>query len=306
MKLGEKRRGATFLKVFASLLIGVLVNLSLAASAFAATFPANAPTLGAISDGGPGCGANGANKDVTFTVSGLSGSVATAEVSMTFAPAHTWMADVTATLIAPNAASKVLFGYTGSTTALGCGDSSDLAGPYNFKDTAAAPPSGGWWQAATAAGATVALATGDYRSTDTGGAGAVNPQPATSINPAFTGVANANGTWTLRLTDGGAADTGSISAATLTITTTSAAGVGVSGRVLTSAGGRGLVGARVFLTDQNGSTRTAVTTKGGRYIFDDLEPGQTYVLSVSSRLFSFQPQVIQVTDNIAELNFIPE
>ncbi len=88
--------------------------------------------------------------------------------------------------------------------------------------------------------------------------------------------------------------------------TLTAAGVGVTGRVLTAAGGRGLVGAVVRLADQAGVVRTTTTTKGGTYTFDDLEPGQTYIVSVSSRRFNFQPQVIQVTDNIAELNFVPE
>ncbi len=88
--------------------------------------------------------------------------------------------------------------------------------------------------------------------------------------------------------------------------TATAAGVGVTGRVLTAAGGRGLVGAVVRLTDQAGVVRTTTTTKGGTYTFDDLEPGQTYIVNVQSRRFNFQPQVIQVTDNIAELNFVPE
>ncbi|MEQ1923039.1 MAG: carboxypeptidase-like regulatory domain-containing protein [Pyrinomonadaceae bacterium] len=88
--------------------------------------------------------------------------------------------------------------------------------------------------------------------------------------------------------------------------TLTAAGVGVTGRVLTSTGGRGLVGAIVRLTDQAGVSRTYTTGKGGSYTFDDLEPGQTYVVTVSSRRFSFAPQVIQMNDNIAELNFVPE
>ena len=191
------------------------------ASAPEATFAANPATLGAIPDG-PGtptlCGSDGAPRNVTFTVSGISGAPTNVEVGMTFgAPIHTFVGDVTAVLIAPNGASHTLFGYTGSTTAAGCGDSSDLAGPYNFKDSAAAPPSGGWWQAATTAGAAVAIASGDYRSTARGGAGATNPQPPTSINTSFAGVTNANGTWTLRLTDGGGGDTGAVSAATLTV-----------------------------------------------------------------------------------------
>ena len=88
--------------------------------------------------------------------------------------------------------------------------------------------------------------------------------------------------------------------------TLTAAGVGVTGRVLTSANGRGLVGAIVRLTDQAGVVRNYTTTKGGRYVFDDLEPGQTYIVNISSRLYNFQPQVIQMNDNISELNFIPE
>lgn len=88
--------------------------------------------------------------------------------------------------------------------------------------------------------------------------------------------------------------------------TLTAAGVGVTGRVLTSAGGRGLVGAVVRLTDQAGAVRTTTTVKGGIYTFDDLEPGQTYIISVASRLYNYQPQVIQMNDNIAELDFIPE
>lgn len=105
--------------------------------------------------------------------------------------------------------------------------------------------------------------------------------------------------------------TGALSAGTYSLafnctTVTTAAGVGVSGRVLTSAGGRGLAGATVILTDQAGGTRTVTTGKGGTYTFDDLEPGLTYVLRVDSKRFNFQPQVIQMNDNMVDLNFIPQ
>lgn len=93
---------------------------------------------------------------------------------------------------------------------------------------------------------------------------------------------------------------------TCTTLTPTAVGVGVSGRVLTSAEGRGLVGATVTLMDQAGVTKNVVTGKGGLYTFDDLEPGQTYIVRVESKRFTFQPQVIQMNDNIAELNFVPE
>ncbi|MEO8574514.1 MAG: VCBS repeat-containing protein, partial [Pyrinomonadaceae bacterium] len=50
------------------------------------------------------------------------------------------------------------------------------------------------------------------------GAGATNPQPPTNLTAAFSGVPTSNGTWTLRVTDGGGGDTGAVSAATLTLT----------------------------------------------------------------------------------------
>lgn len=184
-------------------------TVEVAASAPSATFPANAGTLGAIPDGGPGCGVPaGSNRDVTFTVSGLSGAPTNVEVSMTFGgPVHTWGGDVTATLIAPNGTQFAVYGRRGSTTPTGCGSGNDLAGPYNFKDTAAAT---NWFS--VAGNPTPA---GDYRSTTVGGtatSGAV-----TSITPAFAGVADPNGTWTLRVNDSGGGDTGAVSAASLTV-----------------------------------------------------------------------------------------
>ena len=56
-----------------------------------------------------------------------------------------------------------------------------------------------------------------YRTTGAGGAGQTDPAPVTNMTAAFAGVANPTGTWTLRMEDGCAGDTGSISAATLTV-----------------------------------------------------------------------------------------
>lgn len=183
-----------------------------------ATF--NGTNFGTIPDGPSPCHAGTLTpRDVTFAASGLSGSVTNVNVSMTFgSTVHSFMGDITATLIAPNGASHTIFGRTLATTATSFGDASDLAGPYTFSDTAPAPPNGGWWQASNTAGTAVAMPTGTYRTTNSGGAGAVNPQPPTSINAAFTGVTNANGTWTLRVTDGCQADTGGITAAVLDVT----------------------------------------------------------------------------------------
>ncbi|MEQ1923824.1 MAG: carboxypeptidase-like regulatory domain-containing protein, partial [Pyrinomonadaceae bacterium] len=79
-----------------------------------------------------------------------------------------------------------------------------------------------------------------------------------------------------------------------------ASGVVVGGRVMTSEG-RGIRGARVTVTDQNGVTRSVFSGVNGRFQFDDVEPGQTYVVNIQSRRFGFSPQVISITDNIADL-----
>ncbi len=205
--------------------IGVHNNTAEANTTLASTNVAPAATFagtgtGNIPDLASGCQpTQGTPLNVTFNVSGITGNVSNVALATTFGgPNHTWAGDVTATLIAPNGASHTVFGRVVATTATAAGDSSDLGGVYTFADSNAAPPSGGFWQAAAAVtSATAVITPGAYRTTASGGAGAVNPQPATSMNPSFTGVANANGTWTLRLTDGCAADTGAISAATLTV-----------------------------------------------------------------------------------------
>jgi hypothetical protein len=178
-----------------------------------ATFPG--ANVGAIPDHTGTCQTApfNAGRNVTFNVTGITGA------PTGIGPNHSWIGDVTATLIAPNGASHTVFGRTLATTAGSSGDNTDLgAGPYVFKDSAAAPPNGGWWQTANILGAAVAMTAGDYRTTNSGGAGATIPMPPTNMNAAFAGVADANGTWTLRLQDGCALDTGAISAASLTVT----------------------------------------------------------------------------------------
>jgi len=81
-----------------------------------------------------------------------------------------------------------------------------------------------------------------------------------------------------------------------------AASVSIEGRVID--GAFGIRNAVVTLTDQTGNTRTARTNAFGYYRFDDIESGQTVILSVASKQYSFATQVISVTDNIAEADFV--
>ncbi len=180
----------------------------------AATFPANAGTLGAVPDGTGGAGLCGANKDVTFTVAGMSAPISNVEVSFTMT--HTWVGDMQVALLAPGATpSHLLFSRTGAATATSFGDDSNMLGPYNFKDSAAGTH---WWTAAASVTTAVPVPTGDYRTVAAGPAAA--PPALTTMTTTFAGLTTpqTNGSWTLRLNDCGGGDTGSVSAASLTLT----------------------------------------------------------------------------------------
>lgn len=75
----------------------------------------------------------------------------------------------------------------------------------------------------------------------------------------------------------------------------------IFGRVLD--GRKGLANAVVSYIDANGSTRAARTNRSGYFRFDAVESGATYVFSVECQLHRFAPQVVNVTGDIAELNF---
>ena len=124
--------------------------------------------------------------------------------------------------------------------------------------------------------------------------GAVNQTSSLSfINPAnnVNTFQFNNGTPTVATTNG-----------LFTVLAPTAASVSVSGRVLTN-NGRGLMNATVTLTNANGITRTARTSTFGYFRFDDVEAGQTYIFSVSSKRYTFASQVVTVTDDLTELNF---
>ncbi len=81
-----------------------------------------------------------------------------------------------------------------------------------------------------------------------------------------------------------------------------AAGVSVGGRIL-NADGNGVRNAIVSLTLANGEVLTTRSSAFGYYNFDDLEAGQTIVVSVISKRFQFVPQVVTLNESVAELNF---
>jgi len=84
-----------------------------------------------------------------------------------------------------------------------------------------------------------------------------------------------------------------------------AAGVTVSGRV-TTAEGRGISGARISVT---GSTlmepRVVMTGNRGYYIIEGLTAGETYVVTINSRKFTFNApsRVYNLVDNVGDADF---
>lgn len=82
-----------------------------------------------------------------------------------------------------------------------------------------------------------------------------------------------------------------------------AASVKVGGRV-TDSFGIGLSNVRVTLTAQNGETQTALTNAFGYYHFEDVQAGQTYIFSASSKRYRFAAQVLTVIEDFEQLNFI--
>jgi len=209
-------------RLFAAITVSGVALLSVASSAPAATFDANPATLGAIPDGvgtPPPC-KPGASRDVQFDVSGLQAPITDVQVSLTLNPQAQFAGDLVVSLVSPGGgATQSIFGRTGlgSGPTPTFGDSSDLAGPYTFADSAPANPK--WWDAATAEMTGAApIASGSYRASTLGSDPAGGS--STLITPTFAGLSSPNGTWTLQFIDCaiGGANPGTVSAATLGIT----------------------------------------------------------------------------------------
>ena len=123
------------------------------------------------------------------------------------------------------------------------------------------------------------------------------------------GQLDGNGTWSLYVRDDNGAPgpapeaiNGRIGAWGLELLPATAAGVEITGRVMTP-DGRGLRNAIVSMTDSQGVTRTATTSSFGYYRFEDVEVGATYVVAVQSRRFRFAPRIVQVFDALTDVDF---
>ncbi|HQU84993.1 MAG TPA: choice-of-anchor Q domain-containing protein [Pyrinomonadaceae bacterium] len=82
-----------------------------------------------------------------------------------------------------------------------------------------------------------------------------------------------------------------------------AANVEISGRVF-SENGVGAARAKIFLTDQNGVVKTAITNSFGVYRFDEIPLG-TYTINVSAKQTVYSVQVLNVNESMQNLDFYP-
>lgn len=89
-----------------------------------------------------------------------------------------------------------------------------------------------------------------------------------------------------------------------TNTAPTAAEVTVAGRVTN--GIRGIANARVYLTDHNGATRTAITNSLGYYQFTSVIVGRSYVMNILSKRYTFAPKAFTLNEEVDQLNFAAE
>lgn len=176
--------------------------------------------VGLIPDGGSlPCPSPGNPLNITFNVTGMStAALSDIRVSMTFAATHPWGGDLSALLISPTGVSFPLFGAIGATSARHPGTRQGFSGTYLFVDPGIS--GNNIWTAASGALSAGTIPPGTYATTPVGGAGATNPPAATGLLAAFSGLTTAaqiNGAWLLRVVDRCAGDSGSLTAATLTL-----------------------------------------------------------------------------------------
>ncbi len=78
--------------------------------------------------------------------------------------------------------------------------------------------------------------------------------------------------------------------------------ISVSGRVTTPFD-QGLRNVVVTLIDPAGVRRRATSSSFGLYSFDNVSPGETYIITVSSRRYRFEPKILHISESLANVDF---
>lgn len=79
--------------------------------------------------------------------------------------------------------------------------------------------------------------------------------------------------------------------------------VEISGRVITPSG-LSIASASVSLTDSSGVRRMATTSSFGIYRFENVPARDAYVIGVSTKRYRFASRVLQVSGNLANIDFV--
>ncbi len=87
----------------------------------------------------------------------------------------------------------------------------------------------------------------------------------------------------------------------------SAAGVSIDGQVFT-ADGTGIRNVRLTLTEQDGTVHVALTSAFGYFSFGDIQSGQTVLLDISAKRFTFSSptRTLRLNDNVTGVNFVSD
>jgi hypothetical protein len=171
------------------------------------------------------------------------------------------------------------------------------------------------------------IVTADYEPTSWGAVAAFPPPAPTSFNlPGSTvggtgtqtlfgnfGGTNSNGVWSLYVRDDTAPSNpqavGNIAGGWgIEFLGTTAANASIAGRV-TTADGRPIRNADVVITGNALEHPITVATGSlGWFTFDGLSTGETYVVTVNSRRFTFSTpsRVVTLVDNVADANFVAD
>ncbi len=92
---------------------------------------------------------------------------------------------------------------------------------------------------------------------------------------------------------------------TVTIVGPTAASATVGGRVL-SQRSRGVANAQVVMTNSQGERRISRTNGYGYFRIAEVAAGETYTVTVKSKLYKFAPKVVNVTQDLDDVNFIAQ
>jgi len=136
----------------------------------------------------------------------ISGNIEDVDISITMS--HTWIGDVDMVLESPDGlAQLVIFGRTGVNSVNPSGGNSILFGTYLFNDHSELD----WWQGSLQAIGSI-LPSGGYRTSTRGNNFSLNGGCNTLLNGAFAGLTpeQANGIWTLKVSDNLGGDSGVI------------------------------------------------------------------------------------------------